>query len=76
MNLDWLRPMWKKGQEGLEQLQPYSSYIGNPFVTLYEAENPSEKHNVVSTVSANLKLSSKFDFMIRSGIQLSADQRE
>lgn len=76
VNLDWLRPMWKKGQEGLEQLQPYSSYIGNPFVTLYEAENPSEKHNVVSTVSANLKLSSKFDFMIRSGIQLSADQRE
>ncbi len=69
VNLDWLRPMWKKGQEGLEQLQPYSSYIGNPFVTLYEAENPSEKHNVVSTVSANLKLSSKFDFMIRSGIQ-------
>lgn len=76
VNLDWLRPMWYKGQEGLKQLQPYSSYIGNPFVTLYEAENPSVKHSNVSMLSANIRLNRHFDFMVRSGIQLSADQRE
>ncbi|WP_303012346.1 SusC/RagA family TonB-linked outer membrane protein [uncultured Bacteroides sp.] len=76
VNLDWLRPMWRTGQENVKQLQPYSSFIGNPFVILYESENPSEKHSNVSSVSANLRISSKFDFMIRSGIQLSADQRE
>ncbi|MBP9482202.1 MAG: TonB-dependent receptor plug domain-containing protein, partial [Parabacteroides sp.] len=76
VNLDWLRPMWRTGEENLKQLQPYSSFIGNPFVILYESENPSQKHSTVSSVSAELKLSRKFDLMIRSGIQLSADQRE
>jgi len=76
VNLDWLRPMWKTGQENVKQLQPYSSFIGNPFIILYESENPSEKHSNVSSLSANLQLSRKFDFMVRSGIQLSADQRE
>lgn len=60
----------------MKQLQPYSSFIGNPYVILYESENPSEKHSNVSSISANLRINSKFDFMIRSGIQLSADQRE
>lgn len=76
VNLDWLRPMWRTGQENVKQLQPYSSFIGNPFVILYESENPSEKHSVVSSLSATLQLSRKFDLMVRSGLQLSADQRE
>lgn len=76
VNLDWLRPMWRTGEENLKQLQPYSTFIGNPFVILNESENPSQKHSTVSSVSAELKLSRKFDLLIRSGIQLSADQRE
>lgn len=32
VNLDWLRPMWRTGQENVKQLQPYSSFIGNPYV--------------------------------------------
>lgn len=76
VNLDWLRPMWRTGQENIKQLQPYSSFIGNPFVTLYEAENPSEKHNVISTLSANLRINSKLDFMIRTGIQLESNEME
>jgi TonB-linked SusC/RagA family outer membrane protein len=76
VNLDWLRPMWRTGQENVRQLQPYSTYIGNPFVTLLEAENPSEKHSVVSTLSATLTINRSFDFMVRSGIQLSANSQE
>ena len=76
VNLDWLRPKWRTGQENVKQLQPYSTFIGNPFVVLYESENPSEKHSNVSSLSASIQLSRKLDLMIRSGIQLSADQRE
>lgn len=76
VDLNWLRPMWTLGKENIEQLQPYSSYIGNPYITLYESENPSEKHSNVSSVTANLRLGRKFDLMVRSGIQLFADQRE
>ncbi|MBP1638768.1 MAG: TonB-dependent receptor plug [Bacteroidetes bacterium] len=76
VNLDWLRPMWKNGQEKVAQLQPYSSYIGNPFVTLYENVNPSEKHSNMTTLSANLQLTRKMELMVRSGMQLSSDVRE
>lgn len=76
VNLDWLRPMWRTGEENVRQLQPYSSFIGNPFVILYEAENPSRKHSNVSSLSATLNITSKLSLMLRSGIQLSSEQRE
>lgn len=76
VNLDWLRPMWRTGQEQTKQLQPYSSFIGNPFMILRESENPSEKHSVNSSMSATLRITRHLDLMVRSGIQLSADQRE
>lgn len=76
VNLDWLRPMWRKGQENVKQLQPYSSFIGNPFVILYEAENPSRKHSNVSSLSATFDINSNLSLMVRSGIQLSSEQRE
>lgn len=76
VNLDWLRPMWRTGQEKSKQLQPYSSFIGNPFVTLYENENPSDKYSNVTSMSADLQLSDKFDFQIRSGLQMTNDMRE
>jgi TonB-linked SusC/RagA family outer membrane protein len=76
VNLDWLRPMWRIGQEKSKQLQPYSSYIGNPFVTLYENENPSDKYSSATSFTANIELSNKLDLQIRSGIQLTNDIRE
>ncbi|MDR1119526.1 MAG: SusC/RagA family TonB-linked outer membrane protein [Dysgonamonadaceae bacterium] len=76
VNLDWLRPMWRYGEEGTRQLQPYSTFIGNPFLILHEAQNPSQKHNFVSTASVTLQISKSLDFMVRSGIQMTADQQE
>ncbi|OJU56604.1 MAG: SusC/RagA family protein, partial [Bacteroidales bacterium 45-6] len=76
VNLDWLRPMWRNGQEKSKQLQPYSSYIGNPFVTLYENENPSDKYSSATSFTANIELSNKLDLQVRSGIQLTNDIRE
>lgn len=75
-NLDWFRPMWANGRENIEQLQPFSSYLSNPYVLLYENENPSEKHSTVSSVTANLHIGKKVDLMLRSGIQLFYDHRE
>ncbi|MFA5330353.1 MAG: SusC/RagA family TonB-linked outer membrane protein [Prolixibacteraceae bacterium] len=76
VNLDWLRPMWRTGQEGIKQLQPYSSFIGNPFVILYENTNASQKHSTTSNLSAILEISRKLELMVRSGIDLAYDERE
>lgn len=76
VNLDWLRPMWRIGQEKTKQLQPYSSFIGNPFVTLFENQNPSDKYSNNSSLTANININDKLDFQVRSGIQLTNDLRE
>ena len=76
VNLDWLRPMWRFGQENVRQLQPYSSYIGNPFVILYEAVNPAQKHSNITSLSTTFSFNKNIDLMLRSGLQLSADMRE
>ena len=75
VNLDWIRPMWQIGQEKISQLQPYSTFIGNPYVTLYENTNASQKHSTVSTLSAVYEISRKFELMVRSGIDLAFDER-
>ena len=76
VDLDWYRPMWEKGKEGVKQLQPFSNYIGNPFVTLYECLNPTEKHATTSMVSLNAKVNNHVDVMLRSALQLEVDLRE
>ncbi|MEI7828933.1 MAG: SusC/RagA family TonB-linked outer membrane protein [Prolixibacteraceae bacterium] len=76
VDLDWIRPMWQNGQEKIMQLQPYSTFIGNPFVTLYENTNASKKNSTTSNLSAVFEISKKFDLMVRSGLDLAFDERE
>lgn len=76
VDLKWLRPMWRTGQQHVLQLQPFSSFIGNPYVTLYENVNPSEKHSTTNMLSTNLKLSKNFSLQLRASIDLSAEQCE
>lgn len=76
VNLDWLRPMWRIGQEGFNQLQPYSSYIGNPFVILYEATNPSVKQSNRTTLSFTYHFTPELTLMARTAIRMATERRE
>ncbi len=75
-NLDWFKPMWKKGQENISQIRPFSSYLPNPYVLLYEATNPAKKHSFNGNISANYTINRFFDLQLRSGIQATAQQQE
>ncbi len=75
-NLDWLRPIWREGMEDVKQLQPFSTYFGNPYFTLYENENPQQKHAVITSANAVYSINDKMDFMVRSGLSMSSDLRE
>ena len=76
VDLKWLRPTWVNGQKDVKQLQPYSTFIGNPYFTLYESTNPSIKHSVTESLSATLDITKELQLMVRSGLQLSYDERE
>ncbi len=76
VNLDWLKPVWENGKEDVQQLTPFTRYMSNPYFLLYESLNPSKKHSTMSHIASTIHINDKLDFMVRSGLQLSYDERE
>lgn len=75
-NLDWFKPMWYKGKENIKQIRPFSDYLPNPHVLLYEATNPAKKHSFNGNISANFTINRFLDLQLRSGMQATAQQQE
>lgn len=69
-NLDWFKPMWYKGKENIKQIRPFSSYLPNPYVLLYEATNPA-KHSFNGNISANFTINRFLDLQLL-GLQATA----
>lgn len=76
VDLDWYRPIWEEGQENLQQLHPFSSYIDNPYLIAYEATNPLENDQILGNVRANIQLAPKWELMLRSSLNMYTQQRE
>lgn len=76
VDLNWYRDRWKYGFEQVDQVHPFSSFIDNPFLIAYEMTNAVTNNNVVGNLSAVYQLSKKFDLQLRSGIDMTAEQRK
>ena len=76
VDLDWYRPMWMNGLKNLDQINPYSSYIDNPYVIAYEATNPLESSQLVGNLSVNIDLGNHFDLMLRTSLNTYNQNRQ
>ena len=76
VDLAWYEPRWKSGQEQVDQIHPFSSYIDNPYVIAYEMTNALNNYLTIGNLSATYEFSPKFDLMVRSGIDMSNEDRE
>ena len=76
VDLEWYRPIWKKGQEKRLQVHPFSSFIDNPFLIAYEMTNSMNSNAVIGTMSFTYDFSKRFDLMVRSGINMNNESRE
>jgi TonB-linked SusC/RagA family outer membrane protein len=76
VDLNWYRPIWKKGQEKRVQIHPFSSFIDNPYLIAYEMTNGMNSNAIVATLAFTYEFSKKFDLMVRSGINTNAESRE
>ncbi|WP_206077594.1 SusC/RagA family TonB-linked outer membrane protein [Pontibacter sp. SGAir0037] len=76
VDLAWYEPRWKPGQEQIAQIHPFSSYIDNPYIIAYEMTNALNNYSTVGNMSATYEFSPKFDLMLRSGIDLTSEDRE
>lgn len=76
VDLNWYRPIWKNGLNQIDQVHPFSSFIDNPYLIAYEMTNSVKSNQVVGNLSANYTISKKFDFLVRTGIDMSMDDRQ
>ncbi|MFL9837191.1 SusC/RagA family TonB-linked outer membrane protein [Flavobacterium sp. ST-75] len=76
VDLDWYRSIWKQGQENIQQVHPFSSYIDNPYLIAYEATNSLDNDQIVGNIFANINLASNLDLMLRSAINTYSQHRE
>lgn len=70
VDLDWYRPIWKDGQEQLDMIRPYSSYIDNPFAMANEIQNRLDQHAVTGNLSADIEINPNLNLMVRGALNL------
>ncbi|CCH00369.1 TonB-dependent receptor plug [Fibrella aestuarina BUZ 2] len=68
INLDWYKPYWVPGREGIEQSHPFSSLIDNPYLIVNEMLNKSNRHNITGNVSATYTLLKGLDLTLHGGL--------
>lgn len=76
IDLNIYKPRWQPGKDQIEQIHPFSSFIDNPYVIAYDMTNGLRNHNLEGNVQLNYVLNSKWDFMLRSGLNYRQDFRD
>jgi TonB-linked SusC/RagA family outer membrane protein len=76
VNLDWYKPRWKNGQYQINQIHPFSSFIDNPYLIANEMTNGVNTYKTVGSLSATYDLSNNLNLMVRSGIDMTNEDRE
>jgi TonB-linked SusC/RagA family outer membrane protein len=72
---EWFKPYWEPGLVNVKQRNPFNPGPDNPYLDLYEMLNKMNKHGVIGTVSANYNINDKLEVMVRSGVDMSFEDR-
>jgi len=75
VDLAWYKPIWKPGQEEVDQIHPFSSFIDNPYLIAYKMLNGVEKKLITGNISATYDFNKNFSLMLRSGIEMLDEER-
>ena len=76
VDLDWYRPIWRQGQNQIQQLQPFSSYIDNPYLIANEATNSLASNQIVGNLNATIQLAPNLDLLLRTALNTYHQDRE
>ncbi len=75
VDLNWYRPIWKKGMENVDQVHPFSSFIDNPYLIAYEMTNSINSYKTIGNLSATYKFNDKLNLMVRTGMDMVNEDR-
>ncbi|MGI9526763.1 MAG: SusC/RagA family TonB-linked outer membrane protein [Weeksellaceae bacterium] len=68
VDLDWYRPIWKKGKENIEMIRPYSSYIDNPFGIANYVLNTLENDAITGNLKLDFQVTKNLNLMLRGSL--------
>lgn len=69
VDLAWYRPIWKKGQDQVDQIHPFSSYIDNPYLIAYENLNGTNKKTITGNINISYQLAKNLDVAYKTGLE-------
>lgn len=69
VDLAWYRPIWKKGQDQIDQIHPFSSYIDNPYLIAYENLNGTNKKTITGNINISYQLGKNLDIAYKTGLE-------
>ncbi len=75
IDIDWFKPYWEPGLEGVEQKNPFNPGPDNIYLQSYEMLNKINKHGVIGNISASYAISPNLDVTLRSGLTLANEER-
>lgn len=75
-DLNWYKPIWEKGKTQIQQLQPFSSYIDNPYLIANEATNSLASNQIVGNLNATIQLTPNLDLLLRTALNTYHQDRE
>ncbi|WP_292010276.1 SusC/RagA family TonB-linked outer membrane protein [Chryseobacterium sp.] len=75
VDLAWYKPIWKSGQDQVDQIHPFSSYIDNPYLIANEMLNGVNKKMIMGNITADYQFNKNFSLMLRSGIEFLNEKR-
>lgn len=76
VDLDWYRNIWQQGQHQIQQIQPFSSYIDNPYLIAYEATNSLASNQITGNVFGKIQLAPQLELMLRTSLNTYYQERE
>ncbi|RAK68105.1 SusC/RagA family TonB-linked outer membrane protein [Hymenobacter edaphi] len=74
--LDAYRTIWKTGQEQIDQVHPFSTFIDNPYLIAHEMTNAVDTRTTVGNLSATYQFTPTLDLLVRSGLAATQEERE
>lgn len=76
VDIDWYKPIWEKGKEQLQQLNPFSNWSSNPYYILYVATNSLNSNELVGSTQIDATITDHLTFTGRISLNSQMQLRE
>ena len=76
VDINWYKPIWQKGKEQLQQLNPFSNWSSNPYYLLYVNTNSLNSDQMIGSTQIDAKITDHLSLTGRISLNSLAQLRE